>query len=56
MTTPLHTGDRILVRDRPWVVREVSAPFATQAILKLHALDEATPSQLTVISPPEEVH
>ncbi|MGB7294988.1 MAG: SNF2-related protein [Candidatus Aminicenantales bacterium] len=55
MTIPLHAGDRILVRDRPWVVREVSAPYATQAILQLHALDETFPPQLTVISPPEEV-
>jgi len=51
----IKPGDRLLVRDRPWVVREVSAPYATQAILKLHALDEAAPSQLTIISPPEEV-
>ncbi|MEW5899854.1 MAG: helicase-related protein [Acidobacteriota bacterium] len=55
MTTSIRTGDRILVRDRPWVVREVSAPYATQAILKLHALDKTFPPQLTVISPPEEV-
>ncbi|MFZ2054911.1 MAG: helicase-related protein [Candidatus Aminicenantales bacterium] len=55
MTIPLHAGDRVLVRDRPWVVREVNAPYSTQAILKLHALDETFPPQLTVISPPEEV-
>jgi superfamily II DNA or RNA helicase len=55
MTTTLHAGDRVLVRDRPWVVREVSAPYATQSLLKLHALDEAKPLQLTVISPPEDL-
>ena len=48
-------GDRVLVRDRPWVVREVNAPYATQAILDLQALDNERPSKLTVISSPEEV-
>lgn len=55
MNIRVQPGDRVLVRDRPWTVREVNAPYATQAILNLHALDEDSPSELTVISPPEEV-
>ncbi len=55
MTNLINAGDRVLVRDRPWFVREISAPYATEAILKLHALDDARPAQLTVISPPEEI-
>ncbi|MDH7513098.1 MAG: helicase-related protein [Clostridiales bacterium] len=55
MSIGIKPGDRILVRDRPWVVREVNAPYGTQAILKLQAIDEITPPQLTIISPPEEI-
>ncbi|NPV83247.1 MAG: DEAD/DEAH box helicase [Candidatus Aminicenantes bacterium] len=55
MSIGIKPGDRVLVRDRPWVVREVSAPYGTQAILKLQATDEAVPSDLTIIYPPEEI-
>ena len=55
MTVHVRYGDRVLVRDRPWVVREVNAPYATQAILDLRALDNDKPANLTIISPPEDV-
>jgi ERCC4-related helicase len=55
MTIAFRSGDRVLVRDRPWVVREVNAPTSTEAILELCALDSCRPTKLTVISPPEEV-
>lgn len=55
MTVQIRYGDRVLVRDRPWVVREVNAPYATQAILELRALDNENPAGLTIIAPPEDV-
>jgi len=55
MTVQIRYGDRVLVRDRPWVVREANAPYATQAILDLRALDNDKPSSLTIIAPPEDV-
>jgi SNF2 family DNA or RNA helicase len=55
MTVQVRYGDRVIVRDRPWLVREVNAPYATQAILDLRALDNEKPSGLTIIAPPEDV-
>lgn len=55
MAATIRKGDRVLVRDRPWLVKQVNAPAGTQAILELFALDGARPEGLSVISPPEEV-
>ncbi len=55
MSTVFHTGDRVLARDRPWIIKQISAPSGMQAILKLEAIDGDTPGYATVISPPEKI-
>ncbi|GIW45682.1 MAG: helicase [Candidatus Binatia bacterium] len=50
----LRINDRILLRDRPWVVRSTTALTGGRRVLELEALDGETPNSLSVVSPPEE--
>lgn len=47
-------NDRILLRDRPWIVRNVQAVTGDRHLLKLEALDGDEPAYLDVAVPPEE--
>jgi hypothetical protein len=50
----MNTNDRILLRDRPWVVRQVTQVEGGRLLLKLEALDGDEPASLEVAVPPEE--
>jgi SNF2 family DNA or RNA helicase len=51
----MNTNDRILLRDRPWVVRQVTQVEGGRLLLKLEALDGDEPASLEVAVPPEEL-
>ncbi len=51
---PIHPNDRILLRDRPWIVRQVSETGNAHRLLALEALDGDRPETLQVAVPPEE--
>ncbi|GIW40960.1 MAG: helicase [Candidatus Binatia bacterium] len=50
----LHENDRVLLRDRPWVVRRASKSGHDLLLLELEALDGDKPRSLSVAIPPEE--
>jgi hypothetical protein len=50
----MNMNDRILLRDRPWVVRQVTQVEGSRLLLKLEALDGDEPASLEVAVPPEE--
>jgi len=50
----ISTGDRIVLRDRPWIVRHALQIQSDQLVLKLDALDGDEPASLEVAAPPEE--
>ena len=55
----VHTivqNDRILLRDRPWIIRHVVKVEGDRGLLKLEALDGDVPASLEVAVPPEEPH
>lgn len=53
-TTAIETNSRVLVRDRPWVVREVAKVTNGRRLLTLEALDDEEPVLLSVSVPPEK--
>ncbi len=53
-TTRIHSNDRIVLRDRPWIVRQVTATGEDHYILEIEALDGDRPSRLSVAVPPDE--
>ena len=55
-TLPISVNDRIVLRDRPWVVRQVVEVESNRRLLKLEALDGDEPTSLEVAVPPEEPH
>lgn len=55
MSIGIKIGDRVVVRDRPWVVKYVNETKDVPAIIELEAIDELEPIKLTVISPPDEI-
>jgi hypothetical protein len=54
VTTLLHTGDRVLLRDRPWRVQKVISAGDSRHIVEVEALDGDSPGALSVVIPPEE--
>ena len=50
----LSVNDRVLLRDRPWIVRQVVEVEGSRWLLKLEALDGDEPASLEVAVPPEE--
>lgn len=54
MSRTLNSGDRILLRDRPWHVRKVVTAGNHHRILELEALDGDAPRMLSVVTPPED--
>jgi len=50
----VHVNDRILLRDRPWKVLEVTKGEGGLQLLRLEALDGDEPASLEVAVPPEE--
>lgn len=53
-SSAIKATDRVLLRDRPWIVRGVVAVAGGHRVLRLEALDGETPNTLSVIAPPEE--
>jgi len=51
----ISKNDRILLRDRLWVVRQVTEMEGGRLLLKLDALDGDEPASLEVAVPPEEL-
>lgn len=54
-TLAICINDRVLLRDRPWIVRHVTEVASDQRLLKLDALDGDEPGHLEVAMPPEEL-
>lgn len=54
-TGPVNEGDRILLRDRPWRVRKVTAAGEERRIVEVEALDDDSPALLSAVIPPEKV-
>jgi superfamily II DNA or RNA helicase len=48
-------NDRVLLRDRPWVVRQVTEATGGVRLLRAEALDGEEPPWLEVALPPEEI-
>ncbi|MER3399385.1 MAG: hypothetical protein C4316_12835 [Chloroflexota bacterium] len=55
-TLAISVNDRIVLRDRPWIVRQVVEVEGNRQLLKLEALDGDEPASLEVAVPPEEPH
>lgn len=55
-TLVISVEDRIVLRDRPWVAREVAEVEGHRRLLKLEALDDDQPASFEVAVPPEEPH
>lgn len=53
-TDAVRTNDRVVIRDRPWIVRQVTKVADSHSLLKLEALDDDEPSLLSVSVPPEQ--
>jgi ERCC4-related helicase len=53
-TVGISINDRIVLRDRPWVVRRVTEIEGGRRLLALEALDGDEPASLDVAVPPEE--
>src|SRR5215471_14387523 len=53
-TAAVSENDRVVLRDRPWIVRRVVEAEGSQRFLKLEALDDDEPRALEVVVPPEE--
>jgi SNF2 family DNA or RNA helicase len=53
-TVGISINDRIVLRDRPWVVRRVTEIEGGRRLLGLEALDGDEPASLDVAVPPEE--
>lgn len=53
-TLAISSNDRIVLRDRPWIVRQVTAVADDRRLVKLDALDGDEPASLEVAVPPEE--
>src|SRR5690606_20618340 len=53
-TDAVRTNDRVVIRDRPWIVRQVTKVADSHSLLKLEALDDDKPSLLSVSVPPEQ--
>ena len=53
-TVSVSVNDRVILRDRPWVVRHVEEVETNRYLLKLDALDGDKPDSLDVVVPPEE--
>ncbi len=53
--SPLRVGDRVVVRDRPWRVRKLTAISPEQAVIGVEALDGAAPHELSVVVPPDDL-
>ena len=54
MSTSATVGDRIQIRDRPWVVRKVTSAGDDRHLFELEALDGDIPGTLSAVVPPEE--
>ena len=54
MAIPINTGDRVILRDRPWRVLKVQAAADNRKIIECEALDGDFPSALSAVIPPEE--
>ena len=54
MTISLNTGDRVVLRDRPWRVLKVLLVAGDRHIVECEALDGDSPMNLSVVIPPEE--
>lgn len=52
---PIAPNDRILFRDRPWRVRQVTTVAENHKLVELEALDGDYPASLSVAVPPDEV-
>ena len=52
----ISVNDRITLRDRPWIVRQIVEVEGDRRLLKLEALDGDEPAILEVAVPPEEAH
>jgi len=50
----LGTGDRVLLRDRPWTIRKISSAANGLRIVEVEALDGDSPASLSVVIPPEQ--
>ena len=53
-TMAISVNDRLLLRDRPWIARQVTEVESGRRLLKLDALDGDRPASLEVVVPPEE--
>ncbi|MFQ5665809.1 MAG: SNF2-related protein [Candidatus Binatia bacterium] len=52
---PVHIGDRVQARDRPWRIRTRHSLSESTAALELEALDNKKPRRLSLVVPPDEV-
>ncbi|MGQ9863274.1 MAG: hypothetical protein ACUVRD_02150 [Bacteroidia bacterium] len=50
----ISENDRVIVRERPWVIRQVAEAEGGQRLCKLEALDGDEPTHLEVIASLEE--
>jgi ERCC4-related helicase len=55
MPTALNAGDRVLLRDRPWRIRKVTAVANDHSILEAEGLDGDRPASISVVTPPEQI-
>lgn len=54
MSQAVRPNDRILLRDRPWLVRRVTGTADNRHLIEVEPLDGEHPPSLTVAVPPEE--
>lgn len=50
----IRVSDRIVLRDRPWIVRSATKAEGDRWLLKLEALDGDDPRDIDVAVPPED--
>ncbi len=55
MGIAVNTGDRVLLRDRPWRVRKPPVVSGDHHVIEVEALDAHEPRSLTIVTPPEDV-